>query len=164
MLLGSLLLPHLLSAQVGATCRIFGTPQVNTALVRLKQAMPDSVYKRGKPIPITLTLQAGPEGVYLPNFFGDFNSACSHGFSAELLTLAGRAADPRQQGCAYVGPIPQITYIALSPREFAPGPLTSPLRRLLPGNTVFMRSTLPLKERPSPRTFQRTGIAWQEVP
>jgi hypothetical protein len=104
-------------AQSGSKCTVYGTPQVNPALVRLENETTGSVYKRGKPIHVTLTLRAGAEGVYLPDFFGSFQETCSHGFASEVLTRQGRTANPNEQGCIYAGPPPKITYIALRPGE-----------------------------------------------
>jgi hypothetical protein len=113
----ALLCNHLTIAQSGSKCTISGTPQVSPALVRLENGTTGSVYKRGKPIHVTLTLRAGAEGVYLPNFFGAFQETCSHGFASEVLTLKGRTANPNEQGCAYAGPPPKVTYVALKPGE-----------------------------------------------
>jgi hypothetical protein len=113
----SLLSPRLTIAQSGGKCTLFGTPKVSPALVRLENSATPSAYKRGKPIHVTLTLQAGVEGVYLPDFFGAFQETCSHGFATEILTLQGRAANPNEPGCAYAGPTPKIRYIELKPGE-----------------------------------------------
>jgi hypothetical protein len=55
--------------------------------------------RRGEPIRVTLTLKAGPNGVYLPAYFADFIKTCEHGFAASLLTPVGKAADPHKSGC-----------------------------------------------------------------
>ncbi|HKF53838.1 MAG TPA: hypothetical protein VKJ45_00280 [Blastocatellia bacterium] len=104
-------------AQSGSKCSVHGTPQVDPTLVRLENETTGSVYKRGKPIHVTLTLRAGLEGVYLPDFFGPFQEMCSHGFASEVLTQQGRTANPNEQGCGYIGATPKITYVALRPGE-----------------------------------------------
>jgi hypothetical protein len=104
-------------AQSGNRCTVFGTPQVSPALVGLESVATGSAYKKGMPIHVTLTVRAGHEGVYLPDFFGAFNQTCSHGFATEVLTLQGRAANPNEPGCAFAGGTPRITYVKLKPEE-----------------------------------------------
>lgn len=106
-----------MAAQSESKCTVLGSPQVDPALVSLKMRSIRSVYKRGKPIHVTLILQAGAGGVYLPYFFGAFRETCSHGFASELLTPQGKTADPKEPGCAYAGPTPKITYVELRPGE-----------------------------------------------
>lgn len=77
---------HLGIAESESGCAVFGTPQVSPALATLRDGATASVYKRGKPIHVTLTLRAGAEGVYLPDFFGPLQETCSHGFAVEVLT------------------------------------------------------------------------------
>ncbi len=104
-------------AKSGSGCAVFDTPQVSPALVTLRDGATASVYKRGKPIYVTLTLRAGAKGVYLPDFFGPFQETCSHGFAAAVLDFHGRAADPTAAGCAYAGGPPKIRYVRLKPKE-----------------------------------------------
>ena len=108
---------HLGIAESESGCAVFGTPQVSPALATLRDGATASVYKRGKPIHVTLTLRAGAEGVYLPDFFGPFQGTCTHGFTVEVLTFQGRLADPNSAGCAYAGGPPKIPYVRLRPRE-----------------------------------------------
>ncbi len=106
-----------LAAQPPIKCKEFATPQINPALVSLENPIPGSVYRKGEPIHIKLTLRAGPQGVYLPDFFGPFMATCSHGFFSGLLTTEGKAANPNEPGCAYAGPTPHIAYVKLNPEE-----------------------------------------------
>ena len=106
-----------LIAQSGSKCSVLGTPQVNSTLVQLKNETAVTVYERGKPIHVALTLRAGAEGVYLPDFFGAFEQTCSHGFDSEILTLEGKTADPIGSSCGYAGGTPRITYVELKPGE-----------------------------------------------
>ena len=108
---------HLGIAESESECAVFGTPQVSSALATLRDGATASVYKRGKPIHVTLTLRAGAEGVYLPDFFGPFQETCSHGFAVEVLDFHGRVADPNPAGCAYAGGPPKIPYVRLKPEE-----------------------------------------------
>lgn len=106
-----------LAAQTPIKCKEFATQQMSPALVSLENQTPGSVYQRGEPIHIKLTLRAGPRGVYLPDFFGPFMSTCSHGFFSGVLTIKGKAAFPDEPGCAYAGPAPHIAYVKLNPGE-----------------------------------------------
>jgi hypothetical protein len=109
--------PHLAIAESGNKCTVFGTPQVSPALVKLENGATRAAYKRGEPIHVTLTLRAGVEGVYLPDFFGPFEETCSHGFATEVLNFHGGSADPSGSGCAFAGGTPRIKYVWLKPGE-----------------------------------------------
>ena len=99
------------------TCKLFGTPQVDQALVSLDMRAGGVSFRRGKRIHVRLTLRSGSRGVYLPNYFGSFEDTCSHGFSGTVLTLAGKAADPVPHSCASAGQAPLINYVWLKPAE-----------------------------------------------
>ena len=71
------------------------------AVLRVKLAQ--STFRAHQPIKVTLVLQAGPKGVYLPAYFGDFMATCESGFSAVLLTEEGKAADTGLRGCITSG-------------------------------------------------------------
>jgi hypothetical protein len=130
----SVLSPRLTIAQSGSKCILFGTPQVDPALVELQSVATGSIYKRGKPIHVTLTVRAGHEGVYLPEFFGAFLQTCSHGFATEVLTLQGRAADPNEPGCAYAGAARKIAYVKLNPEEVRTWKVNLPTEAIPPGH------------------------------
>lgn len=125
--------PRLTLSQSGSRCAVFGTPQVSPALVGLESIATVSTYKKGMPIHVTLTVRAGHEGVYLPDFFGAFNQTCSHGFATEVLTLQGRAANPNEPGCAYAGGTPKITYVKLNPEEVRTWEIDLSTRTISPG-------------------------------
>jgi hypothetical protein len=129
----TVLSPRLTIAQSGSRCTVFGSPQVNPALVELESVAKGSVYKKGMSIHITLTIRAGHEGVYLPDFFGAFQETCSHGFAAEVLTLQGRAANLNEPGCMYAGGPPKITYVKLKPEEVRTWEIALPTKAISPG-------------------------------
>ena len=104
-------------AQVTSGCTILGTPQVSPTLVSLEIRPGVPSYRRGERISVTLTLRSGPEGVYLPDYFGSFLDTCRLGFSSEVLTQGGKAASTRQYGCASSGASPTVTYVKLGPAE-----------------------------------------------
>ena len=62
-----------------------------------------TTHHSGQPIALSLVLTAGSKGVYLPAYFGDFETTCQNGFNAALLTEHGSLADPNTKGCAGVG-------------------------------------------------------------
>jgi hypothetical protein len=103
MLLGALCLGTLLNWHSGLAqserCSILFGEQVSGALATLRMLANRPNYRRGEPIRVTLTLKAGPNGVYLPAYFADFIKTCEHGFAASLLTPAGKTADPDGPGC-----------------------------------------------------------------
>ena len=129
----TVLSPRLTIAQSGSKCTVFGTPQVSPALVKLESVATLSAYKKGMPIHVTLTVRAGQEGVYLPDFFGAFQQTCSHGFATEVLTLQGRAANPNGPGCAYTGGAPKIRYLKLKPEEIRTWKIDLPTKAIAPG-------------------------------
>jgi hypothetical protein len=128
------LFPRLTIAQSGSKCTVFGTPQVSPALVRLVSVATRSAHKKGTPIHVTLTVRAGLEGVYLPDFFGAFQQTCSHGFATEVLTLQGRAANPNEPGCTYAGATPKIKYVELKPGEIRTWNTDLPTESITPGH------------------------------
>jgi hypothetical protein len=86
-------------AQNSGKCSILPGEQVSGELATLRTQVNRSIYRRGEPVTVTLTLKAGANGVYLPDYFGDFMKTCEHGFAASLLTVAGKAADAHEPGC-----------------------------------------------------------------
>ncbi len=73
--------------------------QVGRTLATLRMQTDRPTYRQDAPLEITLTLKAGSNGVYLPAYFDDFMKTCERGFSATLLTLAGKSADLHATGC-----------------------------------------------------------------
>jgi hypothetical protein len=135
-LVGSLLLlsSSLAVAQSEGKCALFGTPQVNPTLVQLDNHGTRSSYRRGEPIHVTLTLRAGAEGVYLPDFFGAFQETCTYGFATEVLTFTGKAANPHEPGCAYAGGVPKIQAVELKPGEMRTWSTDLSTRSIAPGH------------------------------
>jgi hypothetical protein len=97
-LLGALCLGNSL-AQDSGQCSSLQGEQVSSALATLRMQTDRLVYRQDAPLEVTLTLKAGSNAVYLPAYFGDFMKTCEHGFSATLLTLAGKSADLHATGC-----------------------------------------------------------------
>ena len=74
---------------------------VTDDLATLSLRLNRSKFKAGQHIDVVLILRAGPKGVYMPDYFGDFMETCEHGFSAGILLKAKDiAADPKARGCA----------------------------------------------------------------
>lgn len=98
---GTLALPgdHNASAQDLGECSFLQGGQVSSTLATLRMETNRIVYRHDAPLEVTLTLKAGSNGVYLPAYFGDFMKTCEHGFSATLLTLAGKSADLHAASC-----------------------------------------------------------------
>ena len=80
-------------------CSLLQGEQVSRTQATLTMQTDRSTFRQDAPLEVTLTLKAGSNGVYLPAYFGDFMKTCEHGFSATLLTLAGRSADLHATGC-----------------------------------------------------------------
>ena len=80
-------------------CSFLQSEQVSRTLATLRMQTDRSMNRQDAPLEVTLTLKAGPNGVYLPAYFGDFMKTCEHGFSATLLTSAGKSADLHATGC-----------------------------------------------------------------
>jgi hypothetical protein len=95
----ALLGDHNALAQDSGQCSSLQGAQASSALATLRMQTDRLVYRRDAPLEVTLTLKAGSSGVYLPAYFGDFMKTCEHGFSATLLTLAGKSADLHATGC-----------------------------------------------------------------
>jgi len=73
--------------------------QVSNSLATLRIQTDRPIYRRDVPLEVTLTLKAGSNSVYLPAYFGDFMKTCEHGFSATILTTAGKSVDLHAPGC-----------------------------------------------------------------
>jgi hypothetical protein len=95
----TLLSDHNALAQDLGQCSSLQGEQVSSALATLRMRTERSMNRQDAPLEVTLTLKAGANGVYLPAYFGDFMKTCEHGFSATLLTMAGRSADLHATGC-----------------------------------------------------------------
>ena len=95
----ALLGDHNALAQDSGQCSSLQGAQASSALATLRMQTDRLVYRRDAPLEVTLTLKAGSNGVYLPAYFDDFMKTCEHGFSATLLTLAGKSADLHATGC-----------------------------------------------------------------
>jgi hypothetical protein len=99
-LLGALCLGTLLSDRNAlGQCSFLQGEQVSRTLATLRMQTDRSMYRHDAPLEVTLTLKAGSNGVYLPAYFGDFMKTCERGFSATLLTFAGKSADLHATGC-----------------------------------------------------------------
>ena len=101
-LLGALCLgtsPLLSDRNAVGQCSFLQGKQVSRTLATLRIQSARSMYRQDAPLEVTLTLKAGSNGVYLPAYFGDFMKTCEHGFSATLLTLAGKSTDLHATGC-----------------------------------------------------------------
>jgi hypothetical protein len=46
-----------------------------------------------------VTITAGTDGAYVPNFFGDWIQTCHSGFSVDIFTLQGKRASELMKGC-----------------------------------------------------------------
>jgi hypothetical protein len=64
-----------------------------------------------------VTLRAGSNGVYLPDFFGSFDSHCDYGFAATILTQRGASATKSGLGCGNAGHHPYVEFKKLNPGE-----------------------------------------------
>ena len=90
-LLTSILLPQVPPSQ---------PPQDENRLVTVS-IYPDRLQLRpGDNLGVEVSITAGPDGAYLPNFFGDFLHTCRTGFSADIVTLQGKPASEAIKGCA----------------------------------------------------------------
>ena len=138
--------PRLALTQSKSGCTVFGAEQVSPVLVELESVATHSAYKRGMPIHVILTLRAGHEGVYLPDFFEAFQQTCSHGFAAEIITLQGKAADPNEPGCAYAGGTPKITYVKLKPDEIRTWKIDLPTKAIPRGRYCLYSEYLSTEE------------------
>ncbi len=101
-MLCSLALPHTswcIAQQ--AKPQVVGRVVVSDDLATLTLKLGKSTYTTGEPVEATVTLTAGKNGVYLPNYFEDFKSTCRDGFSAEIFTDKGKiAGEGLHVGCA----------------------------------------------------------------
>lgn len=77
-----------------------GASVVSKNLATLSLKIAKSKYKRGEAIRVTVLLVAGRNGVYVPDSFGDWLTTCDAGFTAYVLTIDGKNADPTRLGCA----------------------------------------------------------------
>ena len=101
-LLGALCLgtfPLLSDRNALGQCSLPQGEQVSRTLATLTMQTDRSTFRQDAPLEVTLTLEAGSNGVYLPAYFGDFMKTCEHGFSAMLLTSAGKSADLHAASC-----------------------------------------------------------------
>jgi hypothetical protein len=89
-------------------------------------ARPDHfILRRGEDLGVTLTIQAGSRGAYMPNFFADWDQTCQSGFSVDIYTRRGDRASTSVHGCAgdALGPGPPAQdlllteYVLLKPGE-----------------------------------------------
>lgn len=65
---------------------------VSDDLATLNLKLGKRTYRAGESVEVTVTLIAGKNGVYLPNYFEDWISTCINGFSADILTEQGKHA------------------------------------------------------------------------
>ena len=146
-LIGSLLLSWLpAGARAAGGCPLLGTPQVSPVLVSLENRTAENSYRRGERIHVMLTLRAGAQGVYLPDFYGSFLQTCSHGFAAEILTLDGRGADPKISGCGHSGPSPKVTYKELRAGETRTWSTDLATKSIAPGRYCLYAEYLSFKD------------------
>jgi hypothetical protein len=60
---------------------------------------PDRLQLRpGANLEVEVSIIAGPNGAYMPNFFGDFLQTCRTGFSVDIFTLEGKPAAESAKG------------------------------------------------------------------
>ena len=101
-LLGALCLgtsPLLSDRNALGQCSLLQGEQVGRTLATLTMQTDRSTFRQDAQLKVTLTLKAGSNGVYLPAYFDDFMNTCEHGFSATLLTLAGKSAGLDATSC-----------------------------------------------------------------
>jgi hypothetical protein len=61
---------------------------------------PDRLEVRlGDSLGVEVSITAGPDGAYMPNFFGDWFQTCRTGFSVDIFTLQGKRASESSKGC-----------------------------------------------------------------
>jgi hypothetical protein len=106
---------------------------------------PDRLQVRpGDNLGVEVSIAAGPDGAYLPNFFGDWFRTCQTGFSVDIFTLQGKRASASIKGCG-------------GSELFGGGPPARDLLReyvfLKPGETRSWRTTLTRITR-SPGTYE----------
>jgi hypothetical protein len=83
-------------AQVAPSNRSPSGKSLITVLVK-----PDrSAIRQGDDLRVEVTLTAGPEGAYVPNFFGGFNQTCEKGFWANFFPAQGQLASEMNRNCA----------------------------------------------------------------
>lgn len=104
-------------AQSSNGCGLLGTPQVEPALISLTNRVSEAGHRRRGRLHAELTLRAGVDGVYLPDYFGPFLETCSHGFSTVILTEQGKPTEQSVTGCATAGQPPRVAYVHLRPGE-----------------------------------------------
>ena len=90
------LLAPMLSAQVAPSNL---SPQGQT-LITVSVRPKHSQIRRGHELGVEITLTAGHDGAYLPNFFGDFDKTCEKGFWADIVTAEGKRASEMNHSCA----------------------------------------------------------------
>jgi hypothetical protein len=80
--------------------------------------------RRGNDLGVTLTIKAGSDGAYLPDFFRDWDETCQSGFSVYVYTLQGNRASTTVRSCAasFLTPGPPAKelladYVLLRPGE-----------------------------------------------
>ncbi|HEY4356764.1 MAG TPA: hypothetical protein VGN16_13515 [Acidobacteriaceae bacterium] len=129
------LAPPVTVAQEAGKCTVYGTPQVSPTLVKLESGVNRSVYRRGKPIHVDLTLKAGLQGAYLPDFFGSLQHTCFYGFSAQILTLEGGLTNPNGTACTGGGlGWHSAQYVELKPGETRTWSIDLPTAPIAPGH------------------------------
>ena len=75
-------------------------PQDRDQLVTVS-VRPDRLQLRpGDNLGVEVWITAGPDGAYMPNFFGDWFRTCRTGFSVDIFTLQGKRASESINGCA----------------------------------------------------------------
>lgn len=75
-------------------------PPAGNSLVTV-EAHPDRLQlRRGDDLGVEVSITAGPDGAYMPNFFGDWFRTCRTGFSVDIFTLQGKRASESTNGCA----------------------------------------------------------------
>jgi hypothetical protein len=80
--------------------------------------------KLGQDLGVTLTIEAGNRGAYVPNSFKDWVDSCQSGFVVDIYSLQGDRASTGSKGCgsSFLGPGPLARemlkdYVFLKPGE-----------------------------------------------
>jgi hypothetical protein len=55
----------------------------------------------GDDLGVEVTLKVGPDGAYVPNFFGDFMQTCEKGFWSDIFTPQGKIVSEPKASCAH---------------------------------------------------------------
>jgi len=74
------------------------SPSGNT-LITVSVRPAQSHVQQGSDLGVEVTLKAGSEGAYVPNFFGNFIQTCQNGFWADIFTQQGKLATEMNNGC-----------------------------------------------------------------